>query len=129
MSQSAKTSKNVGSIRVQNTATFNNVRLTRASVTQGTSITSGVTNDSPAGFIFTFTTGSIATSGTSSFTVTSSAVQADSIVFANLVNYLGAGIPVTRVNTITQGSFGITLRNLDATNAISGSMKLAYSVL
>lgn len=129
MSQSRNVTQTVGGIRVNNIATLNNVRLTRSSVSQGTSLTSGVTIYSPAGFIFTLTTGTLATGGSSSFTVSNNAVRADSIILSNIVHHGGNGIPVARINNVTEGSFGVSLRNIDLTNAMTGSVKLAFSVL
>ncbi len=129
MSQSQRTRKAFGSVNVVNTATLNNVRLTRSSVSQGTSLTSGVTINSPAGFIFTLTTGTLATGASASFTVTNSAVRADSIVLGDIIQYGGAGIPTARIDSVTQGSFAMNVRNLDLTNSVAGSIKLAYTVL
>lgn len=129
MSQSRNITQSLGGLRVNNTTTLNNVRLNRSNASQGTSLTSGVTINSPAGFIFTHTTGTLATGGISSFTVTNTAVRADSIVLSDIVNHAGNGIPVAQVNSVTEGSFGIALRNIDATNTLTGSVKLAFSVL
>lgn len=126
MSQSRQ---NFGSLIVNNTTTLNNVRLNRSSASQGTSITSGVTINTPAGFIFTHTTGTLATGGNVTFTVTNTSVRTDSIILSNIVNHGGNGIPRARVSAVTEGSFGIVLRNLDLTNAMTGSVKLAYTVL
>jgi len=129
MPQSLYTTLKVGSLKVANTATLNNVRLTRSSASQGTSLTSGVTLNSPAGFIYTFTTGTLATAGTASFTVTNSSVLADSIVFGNIQNYNGTGLPVSRVTNVTEGSFSVKLTNADLTNGVSGSLKFGFGVL
>lgn len=120
---------NASSLTSRNVATFNQVRLTRSEASQGTSVTSGVTLNSPSGFVYTFTTGTLATSGSASFTVSNSFVRADSIVLGDIVHYPGNGNPSARVNNVTQGSFAFALRNLDETNAVAGSIKLAYTVL
>jgi len=129
MSHSRNITQTVGGIRVNNTATLNNVRLNRSSVSQGTSLTSGVTINSPAGFIFTHTTGTLATGGSASFTVTNTTVRVDSIILSNIVNHAGTGIPVARINNVTEGSFDVGLRNIDLTNGLTGSVKVAFSVL
>lgn len=129
MSQSRNSTQIVGGIRVSNTATLNNVRLNRSTVSQGSSMTTGVTINTPAGFIFTHTTGTLSTGGSVSFAVTNTAVRADSIVLSNIVNHGGNGIPLARVSGVTEGSFNVSLRNIDLTNAMSGSVRLAFSVL
>jgi hypothetical protein len=129
MSQSRNTTQTVAGIRVGNTATLNNVRLNRSSVSQGSSMTSGVTINTPAGFIFTHTTGTLATGGSVVFAVTNTAVRSDSIVLSDIVNHGGAGIPIVRVSAVTEGSFNVSVRNIDLTNALTGSVRLAYTIL
>lgn len=129
MSQAFRTTKRAGNLEVRNTATLNNIRLTRTSVSQGTAITSGVTIDSPAGFIFTLTTGTLATGGSASFAVSNTAVSADSLILANIVNHGGNGIPLIRVNNVTEGSFNLSVRNIDLVNPMTGSLRVGFSVL
>jgi hypothetical protein len=116
------------SLVVNNSTTLDDIRLTRTSISQGTSTTTGVTINSPAGFIYTFTTGTIATSGSASFNVSNSLVAADSIITTSIANYTGSAIPTSTVTSITQGSFDIKINNLDATNTLDGSLKLAYTL-
>lgn len=116
------------SLVVKNNTVLDDISLTKSTITQGTSTTTGVSINSPAGFIYTFTTGTIATSGSAAFTVTNSVVSAESIVFTSIANYTGSATPQARITSVTQGSFGIKITNLDATNAIAGSLKLAYTI-
>lgn len=129
MSHSSKTSQSFGAVTVAQTTNLNTVRLTRASASQGTSLTSGVTLNSPAGSVFTFTTGTLATAASTLFTVTNSAVRADSLVLGSIQHYNGAGAPVARFTNITQGSFGVHVTNTDLTNAVSGSLRVGFAVL
>lgn len=129
MPQSSKTSHHFGSIEVANITNINNFRMNRSTVSQGTSITTGVTINAPAGFIFTFTSGSIATAGNTTFNVANSAVRSDSVVLGNIVDGGITGMPIMNINSITQGSFDVVLKNADLTNPIDGSLKLSYSIL
>ncbi len=130
MSQSSKVTLKLGGLQVLNNLTLNDISVSKATVTQVTSITSGVTINSSAGFINTFTGGSLSTSGNTSFIVTNSDVLTDSLVLCNVVKNAPAGNAVLTVNNITTGSFTLRLSNVDTVNAISGgSVKLAFAVL
>lgn len=118
----------VGVLTITGSSTLNDISLTKSTITQGSSVTTGVSLDSPAGFIYTFTTGTIATSGSNSFTVTNSFVNTNSIVTPSIINYTGVGIPVIRTTSVTSGSFGVKIDNLDATNAVAGSIKVGFTI-
>jgi hypothetical protein len=123
-------SKTFKTLSVRDITTLNELRLTRDTVEQTTSITSGVTIQSPAGFIITTTSGTLSTNANAAFTVTNSLVSSDSIVFTNIISYNGVGAPVCRVNNVTDGSFQISLRNVSDINQMtSGSLKIAYSIM
>lgn len=122
--------RNLKSLDVRELTTLNKLRLTRDTINQTTSITSGVTINSPAGFIITTTSGTLSTNANAAFTVTNSLVSSDSIVFTNIISYNGVGAPVCRVNNVTEGSFEISLRNVSDINQMtSGSVKIAYSLM
>lgn len=108
--------------------TLNNVYLTKATAAQATSVTTGVTLNSPAGFISTFASGTIPTSGSVSFTVANSYVQANSLVLSSIDQYSGSGIPLPIITSVTEGSFVLNVKNLDATNAISTAVKVGYAI-
>ena len=116
------------SLTISGPSTLTDITLSKTTVSQGTSLTTGVSLDSPAGFIFTFTTGSISTSGSNSFTVTNSFVNTSSIVHTSILNYTGSGIPVVNCTSITTGSFSVKINNLDATNTVAGSVKLGFTI-
>lgn len=104
---------------------------TGRTVTQATSITTGVTINSDAGVITTVSA-TTAALGKSTFTVTNSSVEAGSIVIPAIVNYAGTyttnGTPVVTVNNITAGAFDVNLLNVHTTNALSGVVKIAFFV-
>lgn len=102
---------------------------TKSTITQGTSLTAGVTIDTSAGIVFTHTSGSLATLGSLSFTVSNSLVQSDSIVLSSIVSSPTGGIPVISTHSITTGSFAVNLKNADAVLPISGRVKIAYVIV
>jgi hypothetical protein len=105
------------------------IALGKSSVTQLTSITTGVTLNASAGVITTVSS-TLAADTSATFTITNSNVQASSLVLANVVNYSGTqGAPVLRVQNVTGGAFSVVLRNVDDTDALNGIMKIAFIVL
>jgi hypothetical protein len=128
MSQSRNTSHQFGSIHVVNTSTLNKIRLTRSSAAQATSITTGVTLNSAAGLITTFTGGNVSTSGNVYFPVSNTDVKADSIILTNVVSYT-SGIPHVVVDSVAEGSFTIYLYNLSNDSSISHPVTIGYTVL
>jgi hypothetical protein len=104
----------------------------KTTVTQGTSITTGVTASAPAGVITTFSA-AIAAEASAEFTVTNTFVSASSVVLANIVDYAGAdstnGIPVVKVDSIGSTSFKIVISNAHSTNALSGVLKVGFIVV
>lgn len=131
MPESGNIHYTLGSLRVKGTTTLNTVRLTTSSVAQGTNLSTAVTLNSPAGFITTYSQGTLlATNGSAAFSVANSFVRADSIIHANIIGYGGSGQPFSRINNVTTGSFSVVLRNVDDINAVSGdTIKIAFSVL
>ena len=132
MAESGNIHKTYGALTVNNTSNLNSIRLTgKSSITQGSTLNTAVTLDSPAGFISTLNTSGalLTTLGSASFTVNNVCVKSDSIVLSNIVNFGGAGVPNIRVGSITDGSFSITLTNVDWINPLTGSIKIAFSIL
>jgi hypothetical protein len=123
----SKSNKSFGAITADY-GSFSEMSVRKGTVTQLTSITSGVTLNAPAGIITTATM-NMATSASTSFAVANSFVYADSAVLANITNKTGNGIPLIHVSGVTRGSFSINVRNLDETNAQTGIMKVAYTIL
>jgi len=109
----------------------NEISIRKATVTQATAITSGVTLNSPAGVITTFSSANLlSTNGNASFSVNNSFVNSDSLVLGNIVNYAGStGAPVARVQGVTNGSFSVVIRNVDDVYPLNGAIKFGYSIL
>ncbi|NDD53055.1 hypothetical protein EBZ39_04110 [bacterium] len=120
MSQESKLRKQFGSLFTESFS------VPKSTVQQTSSITAGVTINSPAGSIITNTTGNVATSGSANITVTNSAIDANSIVIGRISGYSGSGFPVSYVNNITTGSFQVHIKNFHGTNAVSGGFKYDF---
>lgn len=130
MSRSSKAAYSMGQLTVDRLLP-NQVTITKSSQTQGTSITTAVTHNAPAGTIKTVST-NLATGGTARFTVNNSFVQPSSLVLANITNYSVSatqGSPSVFVSNVTQGSFSIVLKNLDWTYPLGGNVSIGYRVL
>lgn len=104
---------------------------TGRTVTQITSITTGVTINANAGVVTTVSATTAAVSK-STFTVTNSAVEAGSVVTASIEDYAGTyatnGIPVVNINNVVAGAFDVNLVNVHASNALAGVVKIAFNV-
>lgn len=132
MAESGNIHRTYGALTVNGSSNLNSIRLTsKSSITQGSTLNTAVTLDSPAGFISTLNTSGelLTTLGSAAFTVNNAFVKSDSIVLSNIVNFAGAGVPNIRVGSVTDGSFGIVLRNVDWINPLTGSIKIAFSIL
>lgn len=124
MSKSERCTKFVGHLNT-NTLSIRD----KSSVTQETSITTGVTLNTQSGAI---TTRSAATGAQSaqSFTVSNSSINADSIVLSNIIGYNGStGLPHVYVDDITSGSFKIVIQNNSTSAALNGSLNVGYFCL
>ena len=103
----------------------------KANVTQITSVNTAVVANGSAGIITTFAQ-SAAANGEDTFTLTNSAIKAESVVLAQVVDYAGTfstnGLPSVAVDTIADGSCSITVLN-PSTAALSGVAKIAFQVL
>lgn len=98
-------------------------------VTQGTSISTGVTLNNYAGVITMFAT-SIVTGTPVSFTLTNSNIASNSIVLAQVVQGGAAGSAATVASVVpAAGSATITVVNNSSTATGSNSVKIAFIVL
>jgi hypothetical protein len=121
-------SKKISSIQ-SDFLSANEISLKKATVTQATAITSGVTLNSPAGVITTVSS-TLSTNSSAAFIVSNSFVKVDSLVLGNIVNYAGTqGSPFARVQGVTNGSFSVVIRNVDDVNALNAAIKFGYSIL
>lgn len=105
---------------------------TISSVTQITSITTGVTVNSKKGIITTFTP-STAALGATTFTVTCNKTTATSNIRAYVTEYGGTvltnGLPYVFVKNQTATSFDIIIYNAHATNALATSLKIGFEII
>lgn len=109
------------------------VLMDDGTVTQITSITTGVQVDKPAGVITTVSS-TLAAGAFAKFTVTCSFATATSVILCNIVDYSGAidgsnGQPEVFIDNRTAGTFDIVLFNSDATQALAGIVQIAYAIL
>ena len=100
-------------------------------VSQLTNINTGVSSDTQCTLITT-QSASTAGLGNDAFTFTNSYILATSKVIVSLNDYSGTyttnGLPVVSANALADGSCNIVISNCHATNALSGTFKIAVSV-
>lgn len=112
------------------TSNVDSVIVTKGTVTQATNPTTGVTVNTNAGVINTFTS-TLAAGGTQVFSVTNSKVNTESVLIVNIVDYTGtAGVPVVEIDGgAGAGTFNIVVRNIHATLALDGSLAISFLVV
>jgi len=86
-----------------------NTLLDRGTVTQATSITTGVTLNQRSGVITTVSS-TLAADADAAFVVTNSYVKSDSVIVLTCLN-TGAGIATAQISAIADGSFTVLLAN------------------
>ena len=98
-----------------------------SSVTFGT----GVTANNPIGLL-TYTV-STAAATTSTSTVTCSSATNSSLIRIDIQSYTGTwvtnGYPCVTINSTTVGSFVVRLTNTHVSNALTGTLKIAYRII
>lgn len=110
------------------------VKMSTGTVTQLVSITTGVTIDKPTGIITTVSS-TLAAGAFAKFTVTNSTyVNSASVILCNICNYTGAidgsnGQPEVFIDNIGDGTFDMVLFNSDATQALSGTVSIAFAIV
>lgn len=101
----------------------------RGTVTQATSITTGVTVNATSGTITTVSQ-TIAAGAEATFTVTNSSVAANDSVIVSLASTASAGGPfIVTVTAVAAGSFDISIANPHATNAGNNTLVINFVVL
>lgn len=100
----------------------------RTTVTQVTSITTGVTINAQAGSVTTVSAATAA-GAEDRFTVTNSAVGANDVVMAVLASTTSAGGPLVAVDRVAAGSFQVVITNLDAAAALNNTLTINFVVL
>lgn len=101
---------------------------TIGTITQDTSIVTGVILNTPFGIITTVSS-TLAASSYTGFTLTNSTILSTSIILVSIVGYQGDGIPSITVHTAFDGSVALRLNNSHATEALSQPIKIAYQVI
>jgi hypothetical protein len=96
-------------------------------VTQATSRSTGVTLNAPAGQI-TMNSASLAAGAEAKFTVTNSYVTATSVPVIALASGQTADTSIVAVTAVADGSFQITVTNLNAATADTGAGVINFIV-
>ena len=112
-----------GPVRSRNGVVFKD----QGTVTQITSATTGVTVNANAGTITTVAQ-NIAAGGEVQFTVTNSKVTALSVPVVAIASGTVGGTTVANVTAVAAGSFQITLTNLHAATAETGTLVINFVV-
>jgi hypothetical protein len=98
-------------------------------VTQITTIATGVTLNKNTGQIVTVST-TLAAGVSASFVVTNSAViDAKAVVVACVGTTSSAGTPTAHVSNVAAGAFTVTLRNAHASDALNNTVTINFAVL
>lgn len=97
-------------------------------VTQITSASTGVTLSKLTGQITTVTQ-NIAAAGEVQFTVTNTLVAATDVVLVNVASGSTGGTTIAAVTAVAAGSFQVTLSNLHASTAETGTLVLNFVVI
>jgi hypothetical protein len=126
-SKSAKLAYHFGTVTTDSVTTDSLQILGKGSVTQGTSMTTGVTLPAPLGVIRTVSS-TLATNANISFTASHLSINMDSIIFASITGYTGQGQPSIRVSSQTEGSCVITLEN-NLAAVLNAPVTIAYQIL
>ena len=98
----------------------------KGTVTQATSITTGVTLNAPVGVITTVSS-TLASLGEATFTVTNSFATANSVILVS-TEYVGAGHGDAGVASRSNGSFQITVANQGSV-ALDSVIKIHYMII
>ena len=98
-------------------------------VTQATSITTGVTLSAKSGQITTVTNPAIAAGAEATFTVTNTKVGVTDVVIVNVNDQFTDGLVIAAVTAIAAGSFDITLTNVSAAAVSAGTAVINFIVI
>ena len=118
---------------VIDTATEGIVHKGSTTVAQATDWTTGVTTNGTSGVITLESTTTLGTHGEAEFQVTNSAVQADSLIFLQMMNFTGAAAQMIGcyVSARASGSFNITVFNPKSSggSTTAGDIRIAFLVV
>ena len=99
----------------------------QTAVTQGTSITTGVTCSALSGVITTVSQ-TIAAGAEADFTVTNTEVDATDVISVSIKDHTSAGTFVASISDVSAGSFDVRLANLHASAAGDNVLVLNFIV-
>ncbi len=102
--------------------------IAKGTVTQLTSITTGITLNKAAGVITTVSS-TLAAGTNAAFTVSNSLVTANSVILLTVDDSATAGIAKLNVQEVTSGSFRINVTNIHGTNAFNNTLNIHYIVM
>jgi len=109
---------------------INVVNGTQVAVTQGTSITTGVTANATKGVITTVSLTTAASTVAGPFVVTNPKVTTSSIVQATVEYATGkTGFPVCLIEAVAAGSFNVRLLNASTGAALNDVVKIHFDVI
>lgn len=99
-----------------------------ATVTQATSITTGVTINKISGLITTVSS-TLAAGSSATFTVSNDNVDTNDLVFINVNQGSSTGIAIGYVTNITSNAFDIVIRNIHGATAFNNTIKISFFVV
>lgn len=115
---------------IYDTASLHWINAVSPLVSQATSITTGVTTNTPSAIIRT-QTASTGSQLSTTFTVTNSRVTTASTIVASVQDYSGtfgtAGLPIVAVDNIAAGTFDIVIGNAGSAS-LSGTLDIAFVI-
>lgn len=106
-----------------------NNSFTPSTVTQATSITTGVTLNSKSGVITTVSTTLAAGASASAFTLTNSTITSSSVILTNCEQGATGSSVNALVSSIANGSCNITLTNVGGTTTGAATVKIHFLVI
>ena len=117
-----------GSLRVRGALGYQTAVGAGSTVTQATSITTGVTINALCGTITTVSQ-TVAAGAEADFTVTNSFVGADDVVVACIKTHTSAGTFAVSVATVAAGSFVLRLTNMSSGTAGNNVLVINFAII
>lgn len=100
----------------------------KKTVTQLTSISTGVSLNAQSGVITTFALTTAASTDCGSFTVTNNKCFSNSVVIVTVGNS-GTGCPVATITSTSNGSFVVKLRNVHTATALNSALTINFQII
>lgn len=96
-------------------------------VTQDTSITTDVTNNSQFGGIITVNS-TLAAQTKATFNVSNNLISVNALIIASITSYQGNGLPSVYVSSVSNNNFIMGLINNSTTQALNNTVTIAYMI-